>query len=143
MRGSQLSWVSSAPSAPSPWSCYEFEAFEKLRKLVLTGGLVFMRPDTGAQVIFAILLCLRVMRVYAAYKPFIKDKIDIQSEASQSQLSFLILPVLAICVKLDIKKPPGQECVRFDNEHAPLSCVRGHGYKQSVECQGRQCDGKV
>ena len=61
-------------------ACYAFEVFETVRKLILTGGLVFMRPGTAVQIIAAMLLCLGSMRVYAAYKPFIDGEIDILSE---------------------------------------------------------------
>ena len=47
---------------------YDFEVFETLRKLILTGGLVFLKPGTRAQICMAMLMCLAAMRVYAAMK---------------------------------------------------------------------------
>ena len=45
---------------------------------------MFLKPGTGAQIIFAILLCLGAMRVYAA-KAFIDGEIDIISEGEKWQ----------------------------------------------------------
>jgi len=63
--------------------CYWFEVFETLRKLALTGGLVFLKPGTGSQIIMSMILCLGSMRVYAGYKPFIENKVDTFAEVSQ------------------------------------------------------------
>ena len=75
--------------------------FETLRKLVLTGGLIFLKPGTGAQIIMAMLMCMAAMRVYAAKKPFIDPDIDTLSEAAQYQLYFVMFSALAIRVNLD------------------------------------------
>ncbi|GMH64269.1 hypothetical protein TrST_g3626 [Triparma strigata] len=80
---------------------YNFEVFETLRKLMLTGGLVFLKPGTGAQIIMAMLMCLAAMRVYAAKKPFIEGDIDTISEAAQWQLFFVMFSALAMRVNLD------------------------------------------
>ena len=42
-----------------------FEVFETLRKLVLTGFLVFVAPGTAAQVLFSLVMCIGAMRVYS------------------------------------------------------------------------------
>ena len=47
---------------------YDFEVFETLRKLMLTGDLAFLKTGTGAQICMAMLMCLAAMRVYAAKK---------------------------------------------------------------------------
>ncbi|GMH69413.1 hypothetical protein TrLO_g2906 [Triparma laevis f. longispina] len=80
---------------------YNFEVFETLRKLILTGGLILMKLETGAQIIAAMLMCLGTMRVYAAEKPFIHHKIDRLSEAAQWQLFFVMFSDLALRVNLD------------------------------------------
>ena len=45
-----------------------FEVFETLRKLALTGFLVFLAPGTAAQVSFSMIMCIGAMRVYAGCK---------------------------------------------------------------------------
>jgi hypothetical protein len=42
-----------------------FEVFETLRKLALTGFLVFLAPGTAAQVLFSLVMCINAMRVYS------------------------------------------------------------------------------
>ena len=48
--------------------CYWFEVVETLRRLLLTGGLLFLNPGTGGQIAASIIMCLGAMRVYAGYK---------------------------------------------------------------------------
>jgi hypothetical protein len=45
-----------------------FEVFETLRKLALTGFLVFLAPGTAAQVTISIFMCMGAMRIYAGCK---------------------------------------------------------------------------
>jgi hypothetical protein len=45
-----------------------FEVFETLRKLALTGFLVFLAPGTAAQVSFSMIMCMGAMRIYAGCK---------------------------------------------------------------------------
>ena len=88
---------------------YNFEVFETLRKLILTGGLIFLKPGTGAQIVMAMLMCLAAMRVYAAKKPFVEHDIDTLSEAAQWQLFFVMFSALAIRVNLDDESLQDQE----------------------------------
>ena len=81
--------------------CYWFEVFETLRKLALTGGLVFLRPGTASQIMMSMILCLGSMRVYAGYKPFIEDKVDTFAEVAQWQLFFTMFAALSIKVNVD------------------------------------------
>ena len=80
---------------------YWFEVFETLRKLALTGGLVFLKPGTASQIMMSMVLCLGSMRIYAGYKPFIEDKIDMFAEVAQWQLFFTMFAALAIRVNVD------------------------------------------
>jgi len=81
--------------------CWAFEVFETFRRIMLTGGQVWLRPGTAAQIIFSIIICLGSMRVYAAYDPFVSSKHDKLAEAAQWQLLFTLLGSLAIRVNLD------------------------------------------
>jgi hypothetical protein len=92
--------------------CYWFEVFETLRKLALTGGLVFLKPGTGSQIIISMILCLGSMRVYAGYKPFIEEKVDTFAEVAQWQLFFTMFAALAI--RVDVDGESLQDRVYFD-----------------------------
>ncbi|GMH50067.1 hypothetical protein TrRE_jg13386, partial [Triparma retinervis] len=80
---------------------YWFEVFETLRKLALTGFLVFMVPGTAAQILLSLIINLASMRVYSGKKPFIEDFYDGFSEVAQWQLFFTLLGALAMKVNLD------------------------------------------
>ena len=67
---------------------YWFEVVETLRRLLLTGGLLFMNPGTGGQIAASMVMCLGAMRIYAGYKPFIEDSNDVLAETAQWQLFF-------------------------------------------------------
>lgn len=92
---------------------YDFEVFETLRKLMLTGDLVFLKPGTGAQICMSMLMCLAAMRVYAAKKPFIEDNIDVVSEAAQLQLFFVMFSALAMRVDLDCESLQDQKAMDY------------------------------
>ena len=81
--------------------CWWFEVFETVRKLALTGFLVFLKPGTAAQIVMSMVLCIGAMRVYANYKPFVKDIHDITAEVTQWQIYFTMFAALAIRVNLD------------------------------------------
>ena len=81
--------------------CWAFEVFETFRRLILTGGMVFLRPGTASQIVISMLICLFSMRVYAFYHPFINSKHDRLAEAAQWQLFFTLFGALAIKVQLD------------------------------------------
>ena len=78
-----------------------FEVFETLRKLTLTGFLTIVRPGTGAQILFSLIMSMSAMRVYSGCKPFLDDFTDRFSEVSQWQLFFTLLGALVIKVNLD------------------------------------------
>ena len=78
-----------------------FEVIETLRKLALTGGLLYLNPGTAAQIIMALLICLASMRIYSGYQPFIVYKFDVLAESVQWQLFFVLLTALAIRINLE------------------------------------------
>ena len=78
-----------------------FELFETMRKLTLTGFLVFLAPGTAAQVLFSLIMCINAMRVYAGCQPFIDLSNDRISEVAQWQLLYTLIAALAIKVNLD------------------------------------------
>ena len=81
--------------------CYYFEVIETVRKLFLTGGLIFFNPGTGSQIVFSLLLSIASMRVYAYYSPFIKSDQDVIAEAAQWSLFFILFGALLIRLNMD------------------------------------------
>lgn len=81
-----------------------FEVFESLRKLSLTGFLVFVAPGSAAQVLFSLIICFVALLVYRDCKPFTSESTDGLNSATQLQLYFTLLGALAIKVNLDGEK---------------------------------------
>jgi hypothetical protein len=81
--------------------CWWFEVVETLRRLLLTGGLLFLNPGTGGQVVASMIMCLGAMRIYAGYKPFVDKNNDLLAETAQWQLFFTMFAALAIRVNVD------------------------------------------
>ncbi|GMI51691.1 hypothetical protein TeGR_g9851 [Tetraparma gracilis] len=78
-----------------------FEIFETCRRLMLTGGIIFLNPGTASQIVMSMVICLGAMRVYAGVRPFIDHNDDVLAEAAQWQLFFTMFAALAIKVQLD------------------------------------------
>ncbi|GMH70102.1 hypothetical protein TrLO_g7545 [Triparma laevis f. longispina] len=81
--------------------CYDFEVKETVRKLLLTGGLIFLKPGTASQIVVSILMCLGSIRTYAYYNPFVDPKTDIIAEVAQWSLFFIMFGALLIRVNID------------------------------------------
>ena len=93
-------------------SCWWFEVFETARRLILTGGQSMLRPGTPSQILLNLIICISSMRVYAKYKPFVKDKNDRLAEVAQWQL-FFTMPG-ALCIKVNINDEDGYDRMVFD-----------------------------
>lgn len=87
--------------SPNFARCWWFEVFETIRKIALTGGLIFFGQGTASQIVISQVLCLLSMRVYAGYKPFVDPLMDIFAETAQWQLFFTMFAALAMRVNLD------------------------------------------
>ena len=96
----QVKRISFLYAAYEPW-CYYFEVIETVRKLFLTAGLIFFNPGTGSQIVFSLLISIASMRVYAHYKPFVKDDQDTIAEAAQWSLFFILFGALLIRLNMD------------------------------------------
>ena len=75
--------------------------FETIRKLCLTGFLVFLAPGIATQVLFSLIMCFFGMRVYSDQRPFTSPMMDKFNKAAQMQLYFTLLGALALNVNLD------------------------------------------
>jgi len=63
-----------------------FEILDTIRKLVLTGGLIFLGPGTTEQIAISMIICLAALRIFSGFKPFIKESHDQFSEVAQWQV---------------------------------------------------------
>jgi len=93
-------------------NCWWFEVFESLRRLILTGGQVFLRPGTATQIVISIVISLGSMKVYSKYSPFVKDEHDWLAEVGQWQLFFTIFA--ALLMKMDVTTIDGYNVMAFD-----------------------------
>ena len=78
-----------------------FEVFETLRKLSLTGFLVFLAPGTGLQIVIAIMITIFSLVVYVSLKPFQDPYANKLAIVAQCQLLVTIFCALAIKLKMD------------------------------------------
>jgi hypothetical protein len=62
------------------------EVFETVRKLALTGFLVFMAPGTATQIVMSMLMSLVAVRIYCGTRPFIDPFNDKLAEVALWQL---------------------------------------------------------
>ena len=78
-----------------------FEVFETLRKLSLTGFLVFLAPGTGLQICIAMVITMLSLVVYVKLEPFQDPYANKLAQTAQLQLFFTIICALAIKLKMD------------------------------------------
>lgn len=81
--------------------CWYFEIVETGRKLILTGGLIFLGPGTRTQIAISIVICLCALRIFSGFKPFLKESHDRFSEMSQWQVFFVMLLALMMKSNMD------------------------------------------
>jgi len=75
-----------------------WEVFECLRRLMLTGMLIFCLPGTAYQMVIGILICQLSIKMYSLYKPFVEDDDDFLAEITQWQTFFVLFGALLIFV---------------------------------------------
>jgi hypothetical protein len=77
------------------------EIFETMRKLSLTGFLVFIAPGAAAQVVVSLVMSIISLVVYASTKPFIDDFNNSLALVANCQLVLTLVCALAIKANLD------------------------------------------
>ena len=78
-----------------------FEIFETMRKLALTGFLVFIAPGTTAQVVVSLLMSITALAVYLRTDPFVDGFNNSLALVANSQLVLTLVGALAINVNMD------------------------------------------
>ncbi|GMH69242.1 hypothetical protein TrST_g1107 [Triparma strigata] len=89
--------------------CWYFEIVETMRKLVLTGGLIFLGPGTSEQIAISMIICLGAIRIFSGFKPYVKQSHDSFSEVSQWQVFFVMLSAMMIKTKLDVGETSSEQ----------------------------------
>ncbi|KAJ8611276.1 hypothetical protein CTAYLR_004144 [Chrysophaeum taylorii] len=77
---------------------YMFSVFECVRKLALSGILVFLYPGSSTQIAFGALFSLVSAKVYSHSKPFVEDEDDLIAEVAQEQLVLIFFLSLMLHV---------------------------------------------
>ena len=86
-------------------SCWWFEVFECMRRLSLTGLIIFVYPDSPTQTVVAMLLAIISIKIYAWQQPFVDDSDDFLAEVTQYSIFFTLLS--ALIIKVDVTKDEG------------------------------------
>lgn len=77
-----------------------WEVLECVRRLLLTGMMVFFLEGTAVQIVIGIMIALASVKVYGFYLPFIDDGDDVLAEVAQWQ-TFLVL-FGALLIRVDV-----------------------------------------
>jgi hypothetical protein len=78
-----------------------FEIFETLRKLSLTGLMVFLAPGTTGQVVISLIMSMVSLIVYNSTQPFIESYNNYLSFVANAQLVATLIGALAIKANFD------------------------------------------
>lgn len=78
--------------------CWWWEEVELLRKLLLTGVVVFVSPGSTVQIWFAVIVALTALLCTTYFTPYANDKIDAVSWAAQTCTLLTLLCTLALKV---------------------------------------------
>jgi hypothetical protein len=92
------------PYEPPFWY---FEIIEMMRKLVLTAGLVLVKPGSTAQILLGILVCFFYCVAQMNLKPLLEDNDDYLSQAASVQLFLTLLTGLVL--KIDVSSEGAYE----------------------------------
>ena len=83
------------------WAAYEpkwwwFEVFECIRRLMMTGGLVFISPGTQDQIVVAMLISIISIIMYMSLEPYEYYMDDVLAIVSQWSIFFTLFGALLI-----------------------------------------------
>ena len=82
-----------APPPPRPSAqphFYFWESIECVRRLALTGLLVFFADGTELQIIVASLIALASLYMYSKYRPYLDDSVDTLASMAQLMIFFQV-----------------------------------------------------
>ena len=79
--------------------CYLFVVFECLRRLMLTGLLIFVYAGSLTQITVGLLLAYLSYAVMSSYSPYIEDVDDRLADVGQSQIVLVFIASLMLFIK--------------------------------------------
>ncbi|GMH59843.1 hypothetical protein TL16_g02912 [Triparma laevis f. inornata] len=88
------------------WQAYEprwwwFEIFENARRLMMTGGLVFVNPGSTTQIVVAMLVSILSIILYSSTLPYEHDSVDTLAVVSQWSIFFTLFGALLLRQEMD------------------------------------------
>jgi hypothetical protein len=83
--------------------CWFHEPLELIRKLILSGLVIFVAPGTTSQVAFALLVCLIALVAHVELKAFEDDSADTLQTLALCQLALLLFGGLLIKTESTVK----------------------------------------
>jgi hypothetical protein len=101
--------------------CWWFEVFECVRRLSLTGMLVFVEPGSAKQLVIAILLAIASVTVYSNVRPFIKQSDNTLAILSQWAIFFTLFG--ALLIKAEFRERNGTEEKNFGLILMLINCL--------------------
>ncbi len=87
--------------------CYLFVVFECLRRLALTGLLIFVYNGSATQVVVGLFIAIISSHVMSEYNPYIEDSDDRLAKLGQLQILLLFVASLVLFVK-DMPEQDGE-----------------------------------
>ncbi|GMI08230.1 hypothetical protein TrVE_jg10446 [Triparma verrucosa] len=96
------------------WSMYEphvwwFEIFECVRRLMMTGMLIFVSPGSASQIVLALILATGSIVAFVHWRPYEYEEDDDLAIACQISIFFTIFGALLIRVEIDKTDEYNQE----------------------------------
>jgi hypothetical protein len=88
-----------------------FEAFECIRRLMLTGGTVLFLPGSSTQIVIGMLIALMSIQVYARTQPYLADDNDILAMIAQWAVFFTLFSGLLL--KINVSQTDGYDSSVF------------------------------
>ena len=85
---------------------YWYELVELLRKLLLTGVMIFVSPGGSAQIYFGVMVSLGTVMLLTRLTPYANDRIDVVSWVTQLSTLLTLMCALAIHARFDEEVAP-------------------------------------
>jgi len=86
-----------------------WEVFECVRRLLLTGILVFFEQGSTIQIVVGCLIALLSIKMYSSCRPFVDHKLDPVAETAQWQVFLTLFAALCLRAKVSGDSPQEKE----------------------------------
>jgi hypothetical protein len=98
---------------------YYWDCFEMLRKVSITGVLMFLSPGSLFQLVVGIVLCIAFGFSAAWFRPYVSGVANIFKVGTE--VTLLVTLVLAVMLKIDLSTE-ALPCIPWDDDEQNLSC---------------------